>query len=135
MIVTVSGLVASRPNMEHWALSAKEIDSIVTPLGNILKEYNAFATLGEHSNEIALAMACITVFAPRLFITANKMKEGKKNGITGNSVETTVRRTGKQIVRESDNGNKKSDKGNSRQPTTTDTDNVLDVSWYGEPLA
>ena len=135
MIVTVSGLVASRPNMEHWMLSDKEIDSIVTPLGNILKEYDAFSSLGGHSNEIALAMACITVFAPRLFITANKMKERKNNGITGNTVNTNVTGTGKQIVRKESDRNKDTDKGHYRQSTATSSDNVHDVSWYGQPLA
>lgn len=135
MIVTVSGLVASRPGMEHWMLSDKEIDSIVTPLGNILKDYNAFSTLGEHSNEIALAMACITVFAPRLFVTASKMKERKKNDITGNSVNTNVTGTGKQIVRKESDRNKDIDKRDNRQSAVTSADHVHDVSWYGQPLA
>lgn len=135
MIVTVSGLVASRPNMEHWALSEKEVDSIVTPLSNILKQYDAFSNLGEHSNEIALVMACMTIFVPRIFVTSNKLKEKKRNGITGNSVNTNVD-TGRTrpLVRETTDSDKNSDKRNGGESPTYSTNNVHDVSVYGLPL-
>lgn len=134
MIVTISGLVASRPNMTHWMLSEKEVDSIVKPLSNILKSYDAFSNLGEHSNEIALAMACITIFVPRIFVTINNEKEKKKHAVTGNITDTNV--TGKRSVTgEKTDSYKRVDKTDGRQSAVSGTGNVHDVSVYGLPLS
>ena len=68
-IKTISTLIASRPNCSHWLLSDTEIESITTPLAKMFKESDVFNKLGEHSNQIALITACITVFMPRIITT------------------------------------------------------------------
>ena len=78
LIATVSAIVASRPDCEHWLLTEKEIDSITQPLAKMLAESEALSKINENSNQIALVIACVSVFAPRLFVTAQKMKEKKE---------------------------------------------------------
>lgn len=79
IIKTLSSLVAARPGYEHWLLSDAEIESITTPLGKMLAESDVFNKIGEHSNQIALITACITVFMPRIIVTTTLLKEKKKN--------------------------------------------------------
>ena len=77
-IKTLSTLVASRKGFEHWQLTDKEIESITTPLAKMLQENEIFEKLGEHSNQIALITACVTVFVPRIITTTLLIKEKKK---------------------------------------------------------
>lgn len=75
----VTCMVASRPNMSHWLLDEKEIMSITTPLCNVLNKYEVFQKVGENTSEIALAVACVSVFAPRVMISVQQMKANKPN--------------------------------------------------------
>ena len=81
IISTVSTLVASRPNMAHWQLTPQEIESLATPLSQIMEKSAALAQLGEHSEAIALVTACFTIFVPRIVISSSMKpkKENKKN--------------------------------------------------------
>lgn len=78
IIKTISTLIASRPNCSHWLLSDAEIESITTPLTKMMQESDIFNKLGEHSNQIALVTACVTVFVPRIIQTTIIVKENKK---------------------------------------------------------
>ena len=80
LLVTVSAIVASRPDQAHWMITQEEADSIAAPLSNILEKSEVFSKIAEHSDSLALATACITVFAPRavMSVTAYKQKEKVK---------------------------------------------------------
>lgn len=91
IIMSLSSIIASRPGCEHWMLTQKEVSSISEPLCKLLSESQAFEKMGEHGTEIALVMACCTVFVPRLIITVSKMEEKKKHERTGNTVDTNVK--------------------------------------------
>lgn len=98
IINTVSGIVASRPNMAHWQLTPQEVDSIATPLTNILAKSEAFKGLEEHGDSVALVTACLTIVVPRIILTVATMekkpkektivpikKEKKQNGVVNDN--------------------------------------------------
>ena len=91
IIAGISSAIASRPNCSHWLLTTEEINSITVPLSKMIAESEALSSMGQYSNQIALVMACLTVFAPRLFITAQISKEAKKLERTGQHTDTNYR--------------------------------------------
>lgn len=78
LIVSLSAVVASRPNCEQWLLSQAEVDAITKPLCNIISESGKLELITQNSNQIALGVACVSVFAPRLMVTVQKAKEEKE---------------------------------------------------------
>lgn len=78
VLCNLSTIVASRPNMAHWQLSEQEVHTITQPLGNILQKYGLFDKVTENSNEIALAVACVSVFAPRIMVSVAVAKQNAK---------------------------------------------------------
>ena len=83
LLVTISGLIASRPGMEIWNLTADEAKQIAEPLGNILAKNDALSNaVGEHADALALVSACFMIFVPKLVIYLStkpkKAKEGSK---------------------------------------------------------
>lgn len=78
MLCNLSTIVASRPNMAHWQLTEQEVHTITQPLGNILQKYGLFDKVTENSNEIALAVACVSVFAPRIMVSVAVAKQNAK---------------------------------------------------------
>lgn len=136
IIAGVSCAVASREGMSHWLLTEQEINSITVPLSKMLAESETFASMGQYSNQIALVMACLTVFAPRIFVTIQQSKEKKEHAVTGQHTNTNVRGsetgvTGKTkdsntpVNRTDDIGVKKSHGSNDDKT----------VPWYGSALA
>ena len=67
--------------MAHWQLTPQEIESLATPISQIMAKSAALAQLGEHSEAIALVTACFTIFVPRIVISSSMKpkKENKKN--------------------------------------------------------
>ena len=132
IIAGISSAVASRPGCAHWLLTEKEINSITVPLAGMMAESDIFSKMGEYSNQIALVTACVTVFAPRILITAQQTKERKKVERTGNKTDTTVKNG--RITREKKNGNSKSDRPDERKPSTSGENNGESVPFYGMPI-
>lgn len=133
IIISLSAVVASRPNCEHWLLNEKEVESITTPLSKMLAESQALETIGQYSNQIALVMACVTVFAPRLFVTVQKQKEEKKRAITGQTTNTNVKDE-RRDTSKSTTGNKKIDSRNGGNTTSNGTNNSTNEHFYGVPI-
>ena len=77
LITGASGVVASRPDMGHWMIDKKEALQIADPLCKVIEKNEALKKVAEHSDSIALAVACMSVFMPRIFITATISKEKK----------------------------------------------------------
>ena len=91
LIVSLSGIVASRPHCEHWLISEQEAHTISQPLCNILDKYDVFNKVGTHSDAIALVVASVSVILPRAMLSMAMMKEGKKRARTGQSTDVAVK--------------------------------------------
>ena len=124
LIATLSAIVASRPDCEHWLLTEKEIDSITQPMAKMLAESEALSKINENSNQIALVIACVSVFAPRLFVTAQKMKEKKER-------EKIV----KQPITKTKGSVEKSGRGNDKRSAADGDGNMDGEPFYGVPVA
>lgn len=132
VLTTVSTLIASRPNMAHWQLTPSEVESIATPLSNILEESEAFKGLSEHSDAVALTIACITILLPRIVISSVQSKERrKKNG--------NVRTNTPKPVNSKPVDKKREDHSDHGQSDGHTTNNIIHdgqtESWYGEAIA
>ena len=106
LIISVSGIIASRPNCEQWLLTESEVEAITKPLLAIIADSEKVEMIANNSNQIALAIACISAFAPRLLVTVQKMKaekEKKKNAREADEAKRNVEKLNKQHDRESAN--------------------------------
>ena len=80
LIVSVFSIIASRPGMEHWAISDKEAKTVADPLSQILAENNVLEKTGVNGSYILLVMAAAGIILPRLFITL-QVKEPKRKEV------------------------------------------------------
>ena len=78
LLVSISGVVASRPNMEYWKISDAEAQTIAEPLQKVLENYSMSEKLGKYADHIALVTACCTVFAPRIMVSVSMEKQKRK---------------------------------------------------------
>lgn len=95
MLMTLSGILASRPGMEVWALSNEEAEQIVTPLAGIMAKSNIGESVGEYADHIALAIACFTIFIPK-FLMWQATKPNKKEVQYAEQVRNTERSSNNQ---------------------------------------
>ena len=79
-LIAITGIIASRPNCECWAMTAKEAKSIAEPLTQVLDKYDIGKNIAENSAEIALVTAIALYTVPRVAVTA-KLKKGSKNDV------------------------------------------------------
>lgn len=124
MIMAMSSIVASRPNMSHWQLDEKEVQSITTPLAGILAESELMSKLNDNSNQIALAVACVSVFAPRVMVTVAQMSEKKKTKVNVREVKNNDKN------RVSKTDDKVADSGNRGGTSDTTPVNGISVPTY-----
>ena len=83
-LIAITGIIASRPNCECWAMTAKEAKSIAEPLTQVLDKYDIGKNIAENSAEIALVTAIALYTVPRVAVTA-KLKKGSKNDVINNN--------------------------------------------------
>ena len=126
LIKTVSVMVSSRKGQEHWLLLDSEVKAIAEPLTNILKDSNAFSSISEHSNAVALVIACITIILPRTIKSVTDISKKKKK-------EKEVKKNVE--LRGSQRKNITNDKGNNRNTTANDTHNGTNAIWYGNAIS
>jgi len=77
LMLTVSGIIASRENMQMWALTPQEIDSLAEPLAAVLDKHNVGQATGEYAEYIALVMALFVVFVPKYLMWKEINKQRK----------------------------------------------------------
>ena len=126
LIKTVSVMVASRKGQEHWLLLDSEVKALAEPLTNILKDINAFNSISEHSNAVALVIACITIILPRTIksITViNKKKKKEKEVLKDVEPRTSKRK------------NNSNDKRNNGNVTANGSNNGTNAIWYGDAIS
>ena len=126
LIKTISVMVSSRQGQEHWLLLDSEVKAIAEPLTNILKDSNAFSSISEHSNAVALVIACITIILPRTIKSITDISKKKKKE---KEVKKNVELRGSQTK------NITNDKRNNRNTTANDTHNGTNAIWYGDAIS
>lgn len=125
LIKTISVMVSSRPGQEHWLLLDSEVKALAEPLTNILKDSNAFNSISEHSNAVALVIACITIILPRTIKSISDINKKKKK-------EKEVKKNVE--LRGSQRKNITNDKRNNGNTTANDTHNGSNAIWYGDAI-
>ena len=126
LIKTISVMVSSRPGQEHWLLLDSEVKAISEPLSNILKDSNAFSSISEHSNAVALVIACITIILPRTIKSITDISKKKKK-------EKEVKKNVE--LRGSQRKNNSNDKKNNGTTTANDKNNGTNAIWYGDAIS
>ena len=126
LIKTISVMVSSRPGQEHWLLLDSEVKAISEPLTNILKDSNAFNSISEHSNAVALVIACITIILPRTIKSISDISKKKKK-------EKEVKKNVE--LRGSQRKNNSNDKRNNGNVTAYDKSNGTNAIWYGDAIS
>ena len=124
LIKTISVMVSSRQGQEHWLLLDSEVKALAEPLTNILKDSNAFTSISEHSNAVALVVACITIILPRTIKSITDINAKKKREVLKN-VE----------LRGSKTKNITNDTGNNRNTSANDKNNGSNAIWYGDAIS
>ena len=125
LIKTISVMVSSRPGQEHWLLLDSEVKALAEPLTNILKDSDAFSSISEHSNAVALVIACITIILPRTIKSITDISKKKKK-------EKEVKKNVE--LRGSKTKNITNDKRNNGNTTANDTHNGTNAIWYGDAI-
>jgi hypothetical protein len=94
----------------------------------MMKESQVFEKIGEHSNQIALTVACVSVFLPRVIQTVALIQEEKKNE---QRVKQAIEERNK-IKNHKPSG--KNDGGNATNSTATNTNNNINEYWFGDAI-
>ena len=126
LIKTISVMLSSRQGQEHWLLLDSEVKALAEPLTNILKDSNAFSSISEHSNAVALVIACITIILPRTIKSITDISKKKKK-------EKEVKKNVE--LRGSKTKNISNDKRNNGNTAANDTHNGTNAIWYGDAIS
>ena len=126
LIKTITVMVSSRPGQEHWLLLDSEVKALAEPLTNILKDSDAFTSISEHSNAVALVIACITIILPRTIKSISDISKKKKQE---KEVKKNVELRGSKTKNISDV------KRNDRSISANDKNNGSNAIWYGDAIS
>ena len=126
LIKTISVMVSSRQGQEHWLLLDSEVKALAEPLTNILKDSSAFSSISEHSNAVALVIACITIILPRTIKSVTDLSKKKKKE---KEVKKNVELRGSKTKNISDA------KRNDRSTSANDKNNGSNAIWYGDAIS
>lgn len=96
LLLTVSGIIASRPNMEVWAMTGDEIDQVVEPLANILAKHNVGEATSEYADYIALLLALFVIFVPKYLMW--KQTQPKKEKKQNATIRTNTSNEGSKVT-------------------------------------
>jgi len=86
LICTLSSIIASRPNCEHWLISPVEAEQVATPLLKIIEENEKLKEVGKYGDYIALAVACGVIATPRIMLSFDNNKR-KKREVLNNGIQ------------------------------------------------
>lgn len=82
LLVTMTGVLASRPNMHPFAMTLEEANQIALPLANILAKNEGIASAAsEYADHIALVFAAATIFIPKFLIYQSTKPTKETRGI------------------------------------------------------
>ena len=134
LFIGLTDYIASRPNMSHWKMTEKEVKSITEPLGNMIAKSEQLAKITEHSDAIALTLAVVTIFAPRIFISMQmsaETKKMKKAGFNTKKAEVKENGTGRQ---EKETGNSSGADASKPKHSGNANPNREDLSFLGSAI-
>lgn len=95
LLVTVTGIIASRPNMLPFAFTMEEANQIALPLSNILAKNEGFAAAtNEYADHIALVIAAATIIIPKFLMYQAMKPQSEKRVTHGTSTNTGTEQTG-----------------------------------------
>jgi hypothetical protein len=116
LLLTVSGIISSKPNMQPFALTMEEVEQIAEPLTSIMAKNDGLSEVaGEYADHIALLLACFTIFVPKYLVwkSMQPKKEEKKGSVQ--RAETSKRNETRQVKP----GHRQTDR-----PATSDGENL-----------
>lgn len=90
MLATFSAVIAAKPGMEVWALSAAEIDQLCEPIYKMMKRSSVMSKMSEaNADALALAIAALAIFIPKFMMWNMTRPKKKKTGDKINYEPTT----------------------------------------------
>lgn len=94
LLVSVSTIAATRPDLQMFALTEIEAMQIATPLANMIAKSEQLSKVGEYSDAISLVTACLVVMVPRLLMYSEMQKQKK---LAANGGVKLVKQEGKSV--------------------------------------
>lgn len=126
LLITTTGIIATRPDMGMWKMTKQEAHAIAEPLGQVLEKYDLAKPITDNAPELSLLVAVLGFTVPRAVMTISVRKEKNKDGFKGKAVHTGS--TGKTL-----DENRKSEKlveQNDRKRTAISSTDAI----FGSPL-
>lgn len=121
LLVSITAVIATRPNMSMFALTEMEAEQIAVPLSNLIAKSEKLSAVSEHSDAIALVTACLIIMLPRVMMYFDTLKQNK---LKSNGGVKLVDRTGEKQKAESAGDNRKVT-GTSTAVKSTNVNGVL----------
>ncbi len=131
LLMTVTGVIATRPNMKVWEMQPKEAKAIAEPLAEVLDKYNLASGIAENSAEISLVIASLSFVAPRVLITVSQRKEKKKDGMDGKSATGS---TGRKLEQTRKSEVPKRTSTRTSRDSSSDKSSNVEYGIFGNPL-
>lgn len=119
IINAISSTVAKRPELVHWQLTPDEINKIANPLANIISTSGILTEMGQHSDAIALTIACFTAFVPRIGISYANYKIKKEINHAGSN--TLFNGAGEKRARQKIENRESDNRGDGNAAGTAET--------------
>ena len=120
LIMTTSAILSTSERGKFFALTEIEAKQIAEPLAKLIANNDSLKSLGEHSDSIALVMACFMIFAPRVFMWLQYEKAHKKpKGLEVKTIKGV--KPNERKTERNNNGNNSGTASNG----TNDSENVL----------
>lgn len=113
LLVTMSGVISTRPNMQPFAMTLEEANQIAMPLANILAKNEGIASAAsEYADHIALLFAAATILIPKVLMYQSLKPTKETRGIPHEPNTSTNRNIGNNEARTID----RSSEATNRQP-------------------
>lgn len=88
LLITTTGIIATRPDMGMWKMTKQEAHAIAEPLGQVLEKYDLAKPITDNAPELSLLVAVLGFTVPRAAMTISVRKEKNKDGFKGKAVNT-----------------------------------------------
>lgn len=88
LLITTTGIIATRPDMSMWKMTKQEAHAIAEPLGQVLEKYDLAKPITDNAPELSLLVAVLGFTVPRAAMTISVRKGKNKDGFKGKAVNT-----------------------------------------------
>ena len=117
LILSMSAIVASRPDMKIWQLRPEEAKQLATPISNMVAKSEKLSNMGEYADAISLVTASLVIFGPRtmVYMEQQKAKKIKQNGgvklVRTDGKEAKISGSDERTTRQTSNNGAEHDSG------------------------